>query len=139
LTPTLTPTLTQTPTNTPTPTPTPTNTITPTQTPTKTLTATPTQTQTPTKTPTQTPTRTNTPTLFLTLLGVGGAVLDSCSGEITNYYCLNDSNLCDATLVYNSDGINCLGTLASNSQLSDFTNSRAWNGTSFNSGCVPCP
>jgi hypothetical protein len=124
---------------------TPTNTITPTQTPTPTMTQTPTNTITPTQTPTPTMTKTptqtptSTPTLFLTLLGVGGAVLDSCSGEITNYYCLNASNLCDATLVYNSDGINCLGTLASNSQLSDFTNSRAWNGISFNSGCVPCP
>jgi hypothetical protein len=118
-------------------TPTPTISLTPT--PTRTISVTPTVTPTisVSKTPSVTPSP-SSPSGTVTLFQYGANKAAACSEFApTAYYCLTgDTDLCTATGLLDSDGIDCFGN-SSTINVSDGFNVRLWNGTSFGS-CQTC-
>ena len=123
----------------PTPTPTPTKTVTPSLTPSKTPSKTPSVTPSITISPSKTPSVTPSPSPnFINSFYWGEALFTACNAVNNIYYCLNSNDLCTATTVRNSDGINCLGTIPTAIYISDGSNVRLWNGTSFTGGCSFC-
>jgi hypothetical protein len=66
----------------------------------------------------------------------GETSLEACDGLSSYWFCLDNASLCSATAVYNSDGVTCYSAPAA-IYLSDGTNVRYWNGTSFG-GCSLC-
>jgi hypothetical protein len=70
-------------------------------------------------------------------LPFGFTMNDACSGTNTNFWCLDNPNLCLATTLYLSDGTSCSSIVTDAIWLANGENVRYWNGSSF-SGCSLC-
>jgi len=80
---------------------------------------------------------TTPPSTTLVKLPFGFTADAACFGNNTNFWCLDNPDLCTATTLYLSDGTSCLSVVTEGLWLSDNTNVRYWNGTSFE-GCSLC-
>jgi hypothetical protein len=118
-------------------TPTPTISLTPT--PTRTISVTPTVTPTisVSRTPSVTPS-TSAPALIPSIYSIGATAGNACNFGFDFDFCTDTGDLCTATVLYDSDGVNCLGTQPAAGYFSDLSNSRYWNGTSWGGSCVIC-
>jgi hypothetical protein len=77
------------------------------------------------------------PTTTLVKLPFGFTADAACFANNTSFWCLDNPDLCTATTLYLSDGTSCLSVVTEGLWLSDNTNVRYWNGTSFE-GCSLC-
>jgi hypothetical protein len=77
------------------------------------------------------------PTLYLLGLGFGTTISNVCNIPLYADVCADTTDLCTATILKGSDGLNCFLTSATAGYYGDGTYRRYWDGTTFSS-CVIC-
>jgi hypothetical protein len=78
------------------------------------------------------------PTLYLLGLDYGTTVSNVCNTPSYADVCADDPDLCNATLLKGSDGVNCYLTSATVGYYGNGTLRRYWDGSTLSIGCLGC-
>ena len=78
------------------------------------------------------------PTLYLLGLDYGTTISNVCNIPFYVDVCADDPDLCSATLLKGSDGVNCYLTSASAGYYGNNVDRRYWDGSVFTESCIVC-
>jgi hypothetical protein len=78
------------------------------------------------------------PTLYLLGLDYGTTISNVCNTPFYVDVCADDPDLCSATLLKGSDGVNCYLTSASAGYYGNNVDRRYWDGSVFTESCIVC-